>query len=248
AEDGEMLREQKLKNFAAHHNLCLLNVEDIAMYRQQILGHEWDAEAERESRFAGISLQAETQVALPSNLGHFQACAVEDARDIGAEHLLIWKGLRDRQENPLLRIHSECFTGEVLFSQRCDCRAQLDFALEHIEAEGQGLLIYLCQEGRGIGLRNKLRAYNIQQQQNLDTVEANTALGFADDLREYSVAVGVLRSLKIRKVRLLTNNPHKVRALETAGIEVERVPINVGGNPHNQDYLATKKNKSGHLL
>ena len=247
-ESGNMLRNKELDDFAARHNLCKLAVKDIAAYRREILGHNWGQEEQLESRFNQISLQAETGVELPSDLGCFRICAVEDALDIGAEHLLIWKGELDQQGDSLLRIHSECFTGEVLFSKRCDCRAQLDFALKHIEAEGRGLLIYLRQEGRGIGLRNKLRAYQVQQQQNLDTVEANTVLGFADDLREYSVAIGVLRRLGLQRVRLLTNNPRKIQALETAGIAVERVAINVGENRHNRHYLATKKNKNGHLL
>ncbi len=248
ADSGEMLSGVELKNFAAKHSLCMLSVEDIVAYRRNIFGHDSSEQEQLEARFNGILLQQGTEVELPCKQGHFYSCAVEDVHDISAEHLLIWKGKLDEQKNPLLRIHSECFTGEVLFSQRCDCRTQLDFALEHIQDEGQGLVIYLRQEGRGIGLRNKLRAYHIQQKENLDTVEANLALGFDDDLREYSVAIGVLRRLHIYKVRLLTNNPYKIQALEQAGITVERIAIDVGENTYNQDYLATKKNKSGHLL
>ena len=245
---GDMLTGVELEHFAAKHGLCALSVEDIVAYRRNVLGHEWSAQKEYEARYNGISLQPGTEVELPCKQGNFTSCAVEDVQELSAEHLLIWKGTLAEQNNPLLRIHSECFTGEVLLSQRCDCRTQLDFALEHIEEEGQGLVIYLRQEGRGIGLRNKLRAYHIQQRENLDTVAANIALGFADDLREYSVAIGVLRCLGITKVRLLTNNPYKIQALEGAGIAVERIAIDVGKNPYNQDYLATKKNKSGHLL
>ena len=246
--DGQMLRGKALEDFGAKHDLCKLSVEDIAIYRREICSHTWTAQEQSESRFAQISLQMETAAELPSNLGTFHACSIEDIRDIGAEHLLFWKGSLAQQKKPLLRIHSECFTGEVLFSKRCDCRAQLDFALKCMEADGQGLVIYLRQEGRGIGLRNKLQAYQIQQKQNLDTFEANAALGFEDDLREYSVAIGVLRYLGLSEVRLLTNNPNKIQALEAANIAVERVPIQVGDNWHNVSYLKTKKNKGGHLL
>ncbi|WGK70045.1 3,4-dihydroxy-2-butanone-4-phosphate synthase [Candidatus Haliotispira prima] len=250
--DGEMARGRELDRFAEKHQMCKITVEDLVIYRREVLGHTWGEQHSREARLQNIRLERDTEVQLPSNLGAFQACAIEDVRDIGAEHLLIWSGelqsVSRQEPAPLLRVHSECFTGEVLFSRRCDCRDQLDYSLKAIEAEGSGLLIYLRQEGRGIGLRNKLRAYQIQQQKNLDTVEANATLGFDDDLREYSVAIGVLRQLGVTRVRLLTNNPNKIRALEDAGILVERVPVKVEGNPHNQRYLATKKQKSGHLL
>ncbi len=253
--DGEMARGAELDEFATRHQLCKVTVAELADYRREVLGHSWSEKDRIASRLQGISLSADTRVDLPCDLGCFQACAIEDACDMGAEHMLIWQGELARLGNtpaanraPLLRIHSECFTGEVLFSQRCDCRAQLNYALRAIEAEGRGLIIYLRQEGRGIGLRNKLRAYQIQQQQALDTVEANQVLGYDDDLREYSVAIAVLKQLKLDQVRLLTNNPHKIRALEAGGIEVERLPVEVKGTPHNRHYLATKKHKSGHLL
>ena len=249
APNGKMARGEELEQFACEHRLQKISVEDLVVYRREVLGHTWNAQKCFEQRMRDIHLEWDTAVQLPCTSGDFQACAIEDLRDIGADHLLIWKGKLDsKAEAPLLlRVHSACFTGEVLFSQRCDCRAQLDFSLQAIEAEGRGLVIYLCQEGRGIGLRNKLRAYRVQSDEGLDTVEANQSLGFADDLREYSVAVGVLLRLGLRRVRLLTNNPKKIAALETAGIQVERLAVEVGSNPHNEDYLATKRRKSGHL-
>ena len=255
ASNGEMSRGKELADFAVRHGLCQLTIADIATYRREVLGHRWGEEERREHRNKAIFLSPSTEIELPSHLGNFRSCMIEDMRDIGAENLLIWKGALSDLANfsrtdqaPLLRIHSQCFTGEVLSSQRCDCQAQLNYALQSIESEGRGLIVYLRQEGRGIGLHNKFQAYQLQQQQNLDTVEANEAMGFADDLREYSVAIGVLRYLGVHKVRLLSNNPHKIAALEAEGIVVERVPIHVGKTPHNRHYLQTKKNKSGHLL
>ena len=248
--DGAMAQGEELEQFAHKHQLPKISVEDLVWYRREVLGHTWDEQKSLAARMQDIALEWETSVQLPCTPGNFRCCAIEDLRDIQADHLLIWKGELGSiatGKPPLLRVHSECFTGEVLFSQRCDCRAQLDFSLQAIEAEGRGLVIYLRQEGRGIGLKNKLRAYRMQSDEGLDTVEANQALGFADDLREYSVAVGVLLRLGLRKVRLLTNNPQKIAALEAGGIAVERIAVEVGSNPHNKDYLATKRRKSGHL-
>jgi GTP cyclohydrolase II len=149
---------------------------------------------------------------------------------------------------PLVRVHSECLTGDALFSLRCDCGFQLDHALQRIASEKRGALIYLRQEGRGIGLANKIRAYELQDR-GADTVEANAHLGFAPDLRDYGLAVDILKSLGIAKLRLLTNNPRKLNALTNAGLTVvERVPIECGRNPHNEGYLSAKADKLGHLL
>jgi len=165
----------------------------------------------------------------------------------GKEHLAVTLG--DLAGNPpLVRVHSECLTGDALFSLRCDCGFQLEHALQRIAAEKRGALLYLRQEGRGIGLANKIRAYALQDH-GADTVEANAHLGFAPDLRDYGLAVAMLKDFGVSRVRLMTNNPRKVEALKAGGIEVvERVPIECGRNPHNEAYLTTKADKLGHLL
>jgi GTP cyclohydrolase II len=167
-------------------------------------------------------------------------------RETGKEHLAIVAGPLDGRKRIDVRIHSECLTGEVLGSLKCDCRQQLESALRHIGEHG-GIVLYLRQEGRGIGLINKLKAYALQERGH-DTVEANHLLGFADDLRGYGAAVEMLRFFGISKVRLLTNNPAKIRALQDAGIDVRREPHQQASNPHNVHYLHTKAEKSGHLL
>ncbi|HET6330796.1 MAG TPA: GTP cyclohydrolase II [Holophagaceae bacterium] len=164
----------------------------------------------------------------------------------GKEHLAIVCGEIDARKRIPVRIHSECWTGDVLGSLRCDCRQQLEAALEHIAAHG-GMVLYLRQEGRGIGLLNKLKAYALQEQ-GMDTVEANHALGFPDDLRTYDSAVEMLKFFGIHRIKLLTNNPKKIGALEQAGIEVERERHQLEANPHNLRYLKTKARKSGHML
>jgi GTP cyclohydrolase II len=166
----------------------------------------------------------------------------------GKEHLAVTLGDLRGGPPPLLRLHSECLTGDALFSLRCDCGFQLEHALQRIAAEQRGVLLYLRQEGRGIGLANKIRAYALQDQGH-DTVEANTQLGFPPDARDYSVALDMLRDLGVAEARLMTNNPRKVKALESAGIKVrERVPIECGRNPHNEGYLSTKAGRLGHLM
>jgi GTP cyclohydrolase II len=163
------------------------------------------------------------------------------------EHVVIWLGELSG-EPPLIRIHSECLTGDALFSLRCDCGAQLQGALERIAGEGRGAVLYLRQEGRGIGLGNKIRAYALQDE-GADTVEANHQLGFPADAREYGLAVELLRQLNLCRIRLMTNNPRKLDALVADGIQVtERVGLEIGRNPHNEGYLATKAAKLGHLL
>lgn len=196
---------------------------------------------------AGVELYAKTK--LPLAWGMFDVSVYRSVRD-GAEHLAISMGERDGKTALFLRIHSECFTGEVLGSLRCDCKIQLDSALESIAQEGQGILIYLRNhEGRGIGLGNKIRAYELQQKEGLDTVEANHALGFLSDLRSFSSAVEILKLLNIHQVRLNTNNPKKIQALQAAGIEVTEVLPSVSEpNPHNHHYLRTKFQTLGHHL
>ncbi|HET7226065.1 MAG TPA: GTP cyclohydrolase II [Candidatus Eisenbacteria bacterium] len=184
---------------------------------------------------------------LPTRFGRFQIAAFWNNRD-SKDHVAILHGDPTGAEAVLTRVHSECLTGDALGSLRCDCRDQLEAALRAIAAEPRGLVLYLRQEGRGIGLLNKLRAYGLQDR-GLDTVEANLALGFRDDEREYSIAAHMLSNLGVRSVRLLTNNPRKVNELERLGVKVvERVPHVIPPNEFNRFYLETKRQKSGHVL
>lgn len=166
----------------------------------------------------------------------------------GEEHVALSLGDLTGEEPVLARVHSSCLTGDSLFSLRCDCGAQLEEAMRLVAEAGRGVIVYLSQEGRGIGLVNKIRAYALQDT-GLDTVEANEKLGFGADQREYRAAIEIFQALGIKRVRLMTNNPRKVKALEAAGLSVaERVPLKVGNNPHNAYYLATKSGKLGHML
>ena len=184
---------------------------------------------------------------LPTPFAVFDMHGFEEV-ETGQEHVLLSLGDIGNGEPVLARTHSECLTGDGLFSLRCDCGFQLEQALQSIASEGRGVLMYLRQEGRGIGLLNKIRAYHLQDQ-GADTVEANEKLGFAADLRDYSICGPMLEHLGIKSLRLMTNNPRKVKALELAGIEVvERIPLEVGRNPHNDSYLTTKASKLGHWL
>jgi len=185
----------------------------------------------------------------PSRFGHFRIFGFEGQYGVDIEECVVLRmgDLRDGGP-PLLRIHSQCLTGDVFHSLRCDCRSQLELALNLIAEEGRGLVIYEHQEGRGIGLLNKLRAYELQDE-GLDTVEANERLGFEADLRNYRMPAEILRYLNVRSVRLLSNNPEKIAALESAGIEVaERIPCIVAPHESTEGYLRTKKQKLGHLL
>ncbi len=184
---------------------------------------------------------------LPTPWATFTLHGFEDL-ETGKEHLAITLGELDSAEPVLARIHSECLTGDALFSLRCDCGFQLQEALKRIAAEGRGAIFYLRQEGRGIGLLNKIRAYHLQDA-GADTVEANEQLGFAADMRNYFMLPSMLKHLGITSVRLMTNNPRKVDALTSYGLNVvERIPLTTGLNPHNADYLDTKANKLGHLM
>jgi 3,4-dihydroxy 2-butanone 4-phosphate synthase/GTP cyclohydrolase II len=170
------------------------------------------------------------------------------SRITGLEHLALVKGDVGGGESVLVRVHSECFTGDVLGSERCDCGPQLHKAMAMIEAEGRGAVLYMRQEGRGIGLANKLHAYK-KQEEGMDTVEANEALGFAPDLRDYGEGAQILVDLGIRRVRLITNNPYKIAGLDGYGIEItDRVPLIIPANSHDRKYLDTKKQKMGHLI
>ncbi len=229
--DGTMARRPELEVFAQEHGLVLLSVRDVIRYRMH---HEQVVRPVAETR-------------LPTEHGTFRLVGYE-AIAPGEHHVALVKGEVDDGEPVLVRVHSECLTGEVFGSFRCDCGPQLEAALQHIEWEGRGVLIYMRQEGRGIGLLNKIRAYALQDQ-GLDTVEADHALGFPADLREYGISAQILKDLGVRSVRLMTNNPDKVRSLEGYGIEVvERVPLEIGANPSNRRYLETKRTKMGHWL
>ena len=192
------------------------------------------------------TLEQVADARLPTPFAEFRlrAFAGEDAK----EHLAITLGELAGEPPPLVRVHSECLTGDALFSLRCDCGFQLEHALQRIASEKRGALVYLRQEGRGIGLANKIRAYELQDQ-GADTVEANAHLGFGPDLRDYREAVEILKLLGVQKLRLLTNNPRKLNALTDGGLTVtERVAIECGRNPHNEGYLSAEADKLGHLL
>jgi GTP cyclohydrolase II len=184
---------------------------------------------------------------LPTKFGRFDIVAFENNRD-DKDHIAILKGEISGARDVRTRIHSECLTGDVFGSLKCDCGPQLEHALRKIEEEGEGLILYMRQEGRGIGLANKIKAYSLQDQ-GLDTVEANLHLGFDDDIRTYDIAAEMLRLLEVESIELLTNNPKKVQGLREAGIDVSRrVPLKVPPNPFNIRYLKTKRDKSGHLM
>jgi len=230
-EDGMgMARLPELERFAKQHDLSLISIAELIRYRRQ--------------REKLVRRMAEARI--PTQWGEFTCYAYQSLLD-GETHLAFVMGAPQGQDNVLVRVHSECLTGDVFGSLKCDCGPQLREALRIIGAAGGGVLLYLRQEGRGIGLANKLRAYALQDR-GLDTVDANRRLGFADDERDYVHAAAILRALGIAEVRLLTNNPNKVSGLEAAGIRVaERVAHHMPANPHNADYLATKRKKSGHL-
>lgn len=184
---------------------------------------------------------------LPTPFGVFTMHGFEDS-ETGKEHVALSFGNVGNGDPVLVRAHSECLTGDALFSMRCDCGYQLEEALRTVAEAGQGVVLYLRQEGRGIGLLNKIRAYHLQDQ-GADTVEANERLGFKADMRDYSMCQPMLATLGIKTIRLMTNNPRKVQALSTAGVEIaSRVPLEVGRNPHNEGYLNTKASKLGHYL
>ncbi len=193
-------------------------------------------------------LELYSEAPLPTERGQFRIVVFRDRRN-GREHVAMVKGEVKGLEGVPVRVHSECLTSEVFGSLRCDCRAQLDRAMDFINQQGCGVLLYLRQEGRGIGLGNKIRAYKLQQEDGLDTVEANAKLGFADDLRRYDVAAEMLRALDVRSVDLITNNPLKIAGLVDEGIPVRRrIPSRTLTNPLNVDYLKTKRDRSGHLI
>lgn len=192
-----------------------------------------------------MTIQKIAEAKLPTHWGEFKVIAFEDKK-LNEEHLLLYMG--ELQNDSLLRIHSQCLTGDTLYSLKCDCGSQLAMALQRISEQGVGMLIYMAQEGRGIGLVNKIRAYELQDK-GMNTVEANEALGFAADERDYSYCKEILSAVNISSVKLMTNNPRKIKGLEDVGIKVtERVSIEIEPNKHNEDYLKVKADKLGHMI
>jgi GTP cyclohydrolase II len=192
-----------------------------------------------------MTIQKIAEAKLPTHWGEFQVIAFEDKK-LNEEHLLLYMG--ELQNDSLLRIHSQCLTGDTLYSLKCDCGSQLAMALQRISEEGVGMIIYMAQEGRGIGLVNKIRAYELQDK-GMNTVEANEALGFAADERDYSYCKEILSAVNISSVRLMTNNPRKIKGLEDVDIKVtERVSIEIEPNKHNENYLKVKADKLGHMI
>lgn len=230
-DDGTMARLDDVVAFAEKHGLKMTTIADLIAYRRK----------------NDKLVEAVEDVDLPTDHGHFRL-RMYRSRVTGLEHLALVKGDVTGDDPVLVRVHSECFTGDVLGSERCDCGPQLHAAMEMIEKEGRGAVLYMRQEGRGIGLANKLHAYK-KQEEGLDTVEANVALGFAPDLRDYGEGAQILVDLGIRKVRLMTNNPCKIKGLDGYGIEIaERVPIVIPANVHDRRYLDTKREKMGHIF
>ncbi len=228
-DDGTMARLPQLKQMAIEHDLKIISVADIINYRRR-----------NEKLVRRVA-----EAILPTRYGDFVAIAYKSTVDPD-EHIALVKGDIATDEPVMVRVHSECLTGDVLGSLRCDCGEQLALALQKIEADGKGVVLYMRQEGRGIGLHNKLRAYALQDE-GMDTVEANEVLGFAADLRDYGIGAQILEDLGLTRIRLLTNNPKKVVGLVGYGLEVvDTVPIVVPMTPHNASYLATKGAKLGH--
>lgn len=230
-EDGTMARISDLTGYAARHDLKMITIADLIAYRR-----------ENEKLIERV-----VATGLPTSFGDFTAVGFRSLVD-DKHHIAMVKGQVDDGEPVLVRVHSECLTGDVFHSMRCDCGEQLASALAMIEEEGRGVLLYLSQEGRGIGLLNKLRAYKLQEE-GLDTVDANLQLGLPADLRDYGIGAQILRDLGLRRIRILTNNPKKIVGLEGHGLEVtEQIKIEAPPNLHNEEYLRTKRDRMGHIL
>jgi 3,4-dihydroxy 2-butanone 4-phosphate synthase/GTP cyclohydrolase II len=231
-DDGTMARVPDLVEYCEEHDLKMITVADLIAYRQ------------RTERL----IERVAEAVLPTAFGEFTAIGFRSLVD-GKHHVAMVKGEVDGEPDILVRMHSECLTGDVFHSLRCDCGQQLESALAMIEREGRGVLVYLAQEGRGIGLLNKLRAYKLQEENGLDTVEANVALGLPVDLRDYGIGAQILKDLGLSSIRILTNNPKKIIGLEGYGLSVsEQLPIQVIANPHNERYLSTKRERMGHAI
>ena len=229
--DGTMARVHELMEIATRHKMRIITISDLVAYRMQ----------------RTTLIRRVADVALPTKYGMFKLAAFEETltREV---HLALYKGTWNEDTPVLTRVHSQCVTGDIFGSHRCDCGDQLSKAIQRVEAEGCGVILYMKQEGRGIGLINKLRAYELQEQ-GLDTVEANEALGFRMDHRDYGIGCQILRALGIRKLKLMTNNPTKRVGLHGYGLEIaERVPIEIPANDANASYLRTKRDRMGHIL
>jgi 3,4-dihydroxy 2-butanone 4-phosphate synthase/GTP cyclohydrolase II len=230
-DDGKMAKMPDLVKFAKLHNLTIISVDELVLYRKQT--EIWAKEIVR--------------VNFPTEFGTFKLSLFENSLT-GENHLALIKGDIENKSNVIFRMHSSCETGDIFHSLRCDCGKQLAFALKTIEEKGCGVLLYLHQEGRGIGLANKIKAYKLQEE-GMDTVEANIALGFDADLRDYSIAAWIIKCLKINSIQLMTNNPVKITELEKYGVKVnKRVPIEINPVKTNEKYLKTKKEKMKHIL
>ncbi len=229
--DGTMARLPELREVAKKFDLKLISIEDLVAYRMR---------TER-------SVERIVEVNMPTDFGDFHLIAYRE-KDTGEEHLALVKGTWEKDESVLVRMHSSCLTGDIFGSRRCDCGPQLHAAMEMVQREGKGVVVYMQQEGRGIGLLNKLKAYKLQEE-GADTVEANLMLGFDMDARDYGVGAQILHDLGVRRMRLLTNNPKKRTGLVGYGLEItDNVPIQIEPNEHNHKYLLTKKLKMGHHL
>lgn len=230
-DDGTMARLPQLKEIAKKFDLKIISIKDLIEYRLH----------------TESLIEEEVKVNMPTKHGDFELIAFRQTTT-GEHHLALKKGEWDEDEPVLVRVHSSCFTGDILHSLRCDCGEQLQKAMEMVEKEGKGIVLYMNQEGRGIGLLNKLKAYKLQEE-GKDTVEANLALGFKKDQRDYGVGAQILRHLGVSKIRLISNNPRKRVGLNGYGLEiVENVPVEVCPNPHNEFYLKTKRDKLGHEI
>ena len=227
-----MARRDDLFEYAKKHDLLIITIKELIAYRRK---HE-------------KLVHREVETELETEFGAFRMLAYNNDID-DRTHVLLAMGEVEGKENVLVRAHSECMTGDVFHSVHCDCHPQLEAAMQLIAERGEGVILYMRQEGRGIGLVNKLKAYKLQREQGLDTVEANNRLGFKADLREYGIGAQMLKDLGLTTIHLLTNNPQKIVGLEGYGLEVtNRVPLELAPHEHTQDYMKTKKDKMGHLL